>query len=81
MQYRKGNEMKKKLEKIKTIRVIQKLCNFYALSITIIKMKKLNKIIKIYLYSDITNLNDIIIKDVKYISYQQIVFDKMKEAK
>jgi len=54
---------------MKIIGVIWKFCNLYALSITIIKIKKSNRIMKIQLYNDITDFNDTIIKNAKHIPY------------
>ena len=61
--------------------VIWKSCSPYVLSITIVEVERPNRITKIHLYSDVTDLNKITIKDAKPIPYQQTVFNRMKEAK
>ncbi len=66
---------------MKIIGVIRKSCSPYASSITIVEVKKLNKTIKICLYNDITDFNKIMIKDTRPIPHQQMVFDRMDEAK
>lgn len=66
---------------MKNMRVIQKSCSPYALLITIVKVKKPDRIIKICLCNNITDLNKVTIKDTGLIPYQQIVFDRMKDAK
>ncbi len=63
------------------MRVIQKSCSSYVLPITIVEVKKSDRTTKIRLCSDVINLNEIMIKDVRLISYQQIVFDQMGDAK
>ncbi len=45
------------------------------------KVKKPDRITKIQLCSDITNLNEIIIKDMGLIPHQQIVFDHIRGTK
>ncbi len=55
---------------MKAIRIIWKSYNLYTLPITIIEMEKSNEITKIHLYNDIIDLNNIIIKDARYISCQ-----------
>jgi len=51
------------------IGVIQKLCSFYALSITIVEVEKPDRTTKIRLYSDVTDLNKVTIKDAGLILY------------
>ncbi len=63
------------------MRVIQKSCSLYASPITIVEVEKPNRTTKIWLYSDVTDLNEIIIKDAELIPYQQTVFDHMGGAK
>ncbi len=45
------------------------------------KSKKPNKTIKICLCSDITNLNEVMIKNARPIPYQQIVFNRIEDVK
>jgi len=66
---------------MESMRVIRKSCNLYASPITIIKVEKLDKMTKIRLCSNVTDLNEVTIKDAGLISYQQPVFDHMKGAK
>ena len=61
--------------------VIRKSCSPYALLITIVKVEKPNRTTKIRLYSDVTDLNKATIKDAGPIPHQQIVFDRMGDAK
>ncbi len=66
---------------METMEVIQKSYSLYALLITIIEVEKSDRTTKICLYSDITDLNEITIKDVRPIPYQQTVFDHMRDVK
>jgi len=66
---------------MKTIRVIRKSCSPYALPITIVKVKKLDKMTKICLCSNVTDFNEATIKDARPIPYQQTVFDRMRDVK
>ncbi len=52
------------------IEVIQKSCSLYTSSIIIVEVKKSDRITKICLCSDVTDLNEITIKDAKLIPYQ-----------
>ncbi len=61
--------------------VIRKSCSPYASPITIVKVKKPDETTKICLCSNVTDLNEAIIKDAKPIPHQQTVFDRMKDAK
>jgi len=45
------------------------------------KVKKSDDSIKVYLYSDITDFNEITIKDIGLIPHQQTVFYQMEGAK
>ncbi len=58
--------LKKKLTWMKSIRMIRKSYSFYALLITIIEVEKPDEMFKIYLYSNVFDLNNITIKDIKY---------------
>ncbi len=49
------------------IGIIRKSYSLYTLSITIMKVKKSDRITKIRLYSDMIDLNKIIIKNTKHI--------------
>ncbi len=54
---------------METIGIIWKLCNPYALPITIIEVKKSDETIKIHLYSDIIDFNETTIKDIRHIPH------------
>jgi len=54
---------------MKTMRVIWKSYNLYTSSITIIKVEKPDETTKIYLYSNVTDLNEATIKDAGLISH------------
>ncbi len=54
---------KKELERIETMGVIQKSCSSYASPITIVKVEKPDRTTKIYLCSDVIDLNEATIKD------------------
>ncbi len=56
---------------MEVIKIIQKLCSSYVLLIIIIEVEKSDKTIKICLYNNITNLNNITIKDTRYIIYDK----------
>jgi len=62
---------------METIGVIQKSCSLYTSPITIVEVEKLNETTKIRLCNDVTNLNEIMIKDAGLISHQKTVFDQM----
>jgi len=65
--FRLTNWLKKELERMKFIGIIRKSYSLYTLSITIMKVKKSDRITKIRLYSDMIDLNKIIIKNTKHI--------------
>ncbi len=65
---------------MKEIGVIQKSCSLYASSITIVKVLRLDGKWKIRLYSDITDLNKITIKDARPLSNFRIIFNKLGGA-
>jgi len=79
--FRLADWLKKELERMKIMGVIQKSCSSYALPITIIEVEKPDRITKVYLCSDVTDLNEVIIKDAGPIPYQQTVFDCIGGAK
>src|SRR6266498_1201060 len=73
--------LKKELKRMEAMQVIQKSCSPYASPITIVEVEKADGTTKIRLCSDITDLNEVTIKDARLISYQQTVFDRMGGAK
>ncbi len=66
---------------MKNMGVIQKSCSLYALQITIVEVEKPDRTTKIHLCNNVTDLNKVTIKDVGPIPYQQIVFDRIRDAK
>ena len=78
---RLANWLKKELDRMESIGVVRKLCSLYASPITIIKVKRPDRITKICLCSDVTDFNEATIKDAGLIPYQQIIFDCMENAK
>src|SRR6266542_786193 len=54
--------LKKELERMEAMQIIQKSCSPYASSITIVEVKKADGTIKIQLCSDVTDLNKATIK-------------------
>ncbi len=61
---------KKELKRIETMEVIWKSYNPYTSFIIIVEVKKSDRTIKIYLCSDVTDLNKVTIKDAGPISHQ-----------
>src|SRR6266540_1329334 len=66
---------------METMKVIWKSCSPYASLITIVEVEKADGTTKIRLCSDVTDLNEVTIKDAELIPYQQTVFDRMGGAK
>ncbi len=58
------------------IRIIQKVCSLYTLSITIVEVLRLDDKWKIKLCSDITELNKTTIKDTGLLPNFCMIFDK-----
>ncbi len=73
--------LKKKLKRIEFMGVICKLCSLYILPIMIVKVEKPDRTTKIRLCNDIIDLNEVTIKDIESIPYQQTVFDRIGDAK
>ncbi len=63
------------------IEVIQKSYSPYVSPTTIVEVEKSDETTKVCLYSDVTDLNKDIIKNARPISYQQTVFDRMRDVK
>src|SRR6266542_3408631 len=61
--------LKKELERMEAMQVIRKSCSPYASPITIMKVEKADRTTKIWLCSDVTNLNETTIKDARLIPH------------
>ena len=62
--------LKKKLERMETMRVIWKFYSPYTSPIIIVEVEKPDGTTKIHLCSDVTDLNEVTIKDARLIPYQ-----------
>src|SRR6266542_6857354 len=61
--------LKKELERMEAMQIIQKSCSPYASPITIMKVKKTDRTTKIRLCSDVTDLNEATMKDAGLIPH------------